>query len=175
MTKTTRLNDLQLILLSHAAKNDDGSVHPLPAAATQDEARTAKELKALVRGKLLAETGVTDRTRSWREDANRLFGLVITPAGHEALGTGEAETQADQPEGDEPAKVAISPRTGSKIATVIVLLQREQGATLDEMVQATGWLPHTTRASLTGLKKKGHTIEKSKRDEVTCYRIVAGN
>lgn len=67
------------------------------------------------------------------------------------------------------------PKGASKISTVIVLLEREQGATLDEMIQATGWLPHTTRATLTGLKKKGHTIEKNKRDDVTCYRIVAGS
>ncbi|HKX80142.1 MAG TPA: DUF3489 domain-containing protein [Novosphingobium sp.] len=40
------------------------------------------------------------------------------------------------------------------------------------MVDATGWLPHTTRAALTGLRKKGHVIEKSKRDDVTCYRVV---
>ena len=40
------------------------------------------------------------------------------------------------------------------------------------MVKATGWLPHTTRAALTGLKKKGHAIGRDKRDEVTCYRIT---
>jgi hypothetical protein len=38
---------------------------------------------------------------------------------------------------------------------------------------ATGWLPHTTRAALTGLRKKGHVIEKTKRDDATCYRIEA--
>ena len=45
------------------------------------------------------------------------------------------------------------PTHGSKSAAVIALLQREQGATLAEMIEATGWLPHTTRAALTGLKK----------------------
>lgn len=30
------------------------------------------------------------------------------------------------------------------------------GASLDELAGATGWLPHTTRAALTGLRKKGH-------------------
>lgn len=63
----------------------------------------------------------------------------------------------------------------SKIGTVLELLRREQGATLAELVNATGWLPQSTRAALTGLKNKGHTIEKSKRDEVTCYRVAAGN
>ena len=60
----------------------------------------------------------------------------------------------------------------TKIDKVIALLKRPQGATLDEMVKATGWLPHTTRAALTGLKKKGHAIERDKRDEVTCYRMT---
>lgn len=70
----------------------------------------------------------------------------------------------------EPEKKA-APRSESKIARVIALLQREQGATLEELVHETGWLPHTTRAALTGLRKKGHTLEKTKRGDVTCYRI----
>lgn len=49
------------------------------------------------------------------------------------------------------------------------LLECEQGGTLDEMIAPTGFLPHTTGAALTDLKK-GHMIEKSKRDEANCYR-----
>ncbi len=64
------------------------------------------------------------------------------------------------------------PKRETTIDKVIALLTREHGATLDEMVKATGWLPHTTRAALTGLKKKGHTIDRDKRDDVTCYRIT---
>ena len=60
----------------------------------------------------------------------------------------------------------------TKIDVVLKLLRRPSGATLPEMVDATGWLPHTTRAALTGLRKKGHVIEKSKRDDVICYRVV---
>jgi hypothetical protein len=69
-------------------------------------------------------------------------------------------------------KAPNEPRGSSKITSVITLLERTEGATLAEMVEATGWLPHTTRAALTGLKKKGHTVTKDKRDEVTCYRIA---
>jgi hypothetical protein len=65
------------------------------------------------------------------------------------------------------------PKRETKIDKVIGLLTREHGATLGEMVKATGWLPHTTRAALTGLKKNGHTIARDKRDDVTCYRITA--
>ena len=68
-------------------------------------------------------------------------------------------------------KAAAKPRE-TKIGKVIALLERDDGATLDEMVEATGWLPHTTRAALTGLKKKGHTIERNKRGDKACYRIT---
>lgn len=72
------------------------------------------------------------------------------------------------------AEVSSSPvpAVPSKISTVLELLRREQGATLAELVDATGWLPHTTRAALTGLRKKGHNLEKCKRGDVTCYRII---
>ena len=67
---------------------------------------------------------------------------------------------------------AAAPKRESKIDKVIALLKRKQGATLDEMVKASGWLPHTTRAAMTGLKKKGHTITRDKRGELSSYRIT---
>ena len=89
---------------------------------------------------------------------------------------------ARAPSGTAAAKMAGAPdqshtgetstRATTKIASVIALLESEQGATLAEMVKATGWLPHITRAALTGLKKKGHALSKGKRDDMTCYRIV---
>ena len=60
----------------------------------------------------------------------------------------------------------------TKIGAVIEMLRRKRGATLDDIVKATGWQPHSARAALTGLKKKGHVIEKTKRDDATCYRIT---
>lgn len=66
-----------------------------------------------------------------------------------------------------------APAIPSKQSMVLSLLQRDQGATLDEMVAATRWLPHTTRAALTGFKKKGHKLESTKADGVRTYRIVA--
>jgi hypothetical protein len=59
----------------------------------------------------------------------------------------------------------------TKSATVLGYLRRDQGATLAELVAATGWQPHTTRAMLTGLRKKGHAIERRKRDDVSCYHL----
>jgi len=68
-------------------------------------------------------------------------------------------------------EIEAKPRE-TKIGRVIALLERKDGATLDEMVEVTGWLPHTTRAALTGLKKKGLTIERDKRGDKACYRIT---
>lgn len=66
------------------------------------------------------------------------------------------------------------PRGPSKIAILIALLERPGGATLAEMAASTTWLPHTTRAALTGLRKKGHAIERGTRDGgTTAYTISA--
>lgn len=72
------------------------------------------------------------------------------------------KTAADHATSSAPAK---------KIDTVVTLLKRAEGATLAEMVEATGWLPHTTRAALTGLRKKGHVVHRRKRDDATCYHL----
>ena len=85
----------------------------------------------------------------------------------------DAEAYAPPSAASPATSPALSkPATGSKTAAVIALLEREQGATLAELIAATGWLPHTTRAALTGLRKKGNTIERSKRGEETGYRIA---
>jgi DNA-binding transcriptional regulator PaaX len=51
-----------------------------------------------------------------------------------------------------------APRDGSKLALVIEHLQRADGATLIDLTQVTGWLPHTMRAALTGLRKRGYAV-----------------
>ena len=66
----------------------------------------------------------------------------------------EAAPGADQV---TPQAAAPTPRPESKIAHVTCLLERSEGASLDEMVSATGWQPHTTRAALTGLKKRARS------------------
>ena len=63
-----------------------------------------------------------------------------------------------------------NPKT--KSAKVIALLNRSKGAGIDEIGKATGWKPHSCRAFLTGLRKKGHSIIRAKRkDGTSCYRI----
>ena len=71
------------------------------------------------------------------------------------------------------AAPAVSTKAPSKQQQLAALVAREDGATLDQMIAATGWLPHTTRAALTGLKKKGYLISSDKVDGVRTYRAVA--
>ena len=65
------------------------------------------------------------------------------------------------------------PKAPTKQQQLAALVVRDEGATLDQMIAATGWLPHTTRAALTGLKKKGYVISSDKVDVVRTYRAVA--
>ena len=183
---TDKLNDLQIILLSTASRNENGSLVPLPDAAAGDLARTNKAITALIRKGLVAEAPVTDRSLAWRDADQDPTGVFITAAGQAAIGLGAADT-ATESSGAEPGPVepsnsdgeeptprvapAHQPRAGRKTDIVLDLLCRPTGATLAELVAATGWLPHTTRAALTGLRKKGHTIVRGKRDDVTYYTV----
>ena len=83
-----------------------------------------------------------------------------------------AQTDAPPTAAASTGQPATKSAPATKVAAVIALLKRDTGATLAELIAATGWLPHTTPAALTGLRKKGYLIERSKRGEVTCYRIA---
>ena len=61
----------------------------------------------------------------------------------------------------------------TKSTKVIALLERGKGATLDEMCKATSWKPHSVRAFLTGLRKKGFVLTREQRgDDGTAYRVT---
>ena len=72
-----------------------------------------------------------------------------------------------------PASVAAGPRAGSKQAQVVDLLQRPDGATVDELATAMGWQRHTVRGLISGaLKKKlGLDVVSQKTERGRCYRI----
>lgn len=54
-----------------------------------------------------------------------------------------------------PKAPAVPPvRPGTKLAKLLTLMQRPQGATVEELVKATGWQKHTVRGAISGQVKK---------------------
>lgn len=164
-----KLTDTHTLLLAHAAQRNSGSLFPLPEALA-GTARTIKAIAALLRQRLVAEQETRVAAEIARQEDDRRVGVFITPAGLAAINASDGEGAAVRETASDAD--AATPRT--KVSTVVALLERDEGATLPDLIAATGWLPHTTRAALTGLRKKGHAIERTRRDELTCYRIVRG-
>ena len=93
-----------------------------------------------------------------------------TPAKRKRRKAREPQAQTTN---QQETKETATPRT-TKAAIVQNLLSRKDGASLDDLCQATGWLPHTCRAFLTGLRKKGYAVGKEKREDgTTVYRLDA--
>lgn len=68
---------------------------------------------------------------------------------------------------------AASRQGPTKAAIVQKLLDRPKGATLPEIVGATGWMPHSARAFMTGLRKKGlDLVRECRTNGETSWRIV---
>jgi hypothetical protein len=169
---STRLSDIQLLILSTAATRADGSLLPPADSLGELSDRIRKVLGGLIRRGFAEELEVSEPSRVWRTDGARQLGLAITNTGRSVIGV-EMPDEPAPPASTQPIGPAASaPTPGTKIGLVLDLMRREQGATLAELVEATHWLPHTTRAELTGLRKKGHVLTRSQRDDVTCYRIA---
>jgi hypothetical protein len=72
------------------------------------------------------------------------------------------------------ATAPSSTRENSKLANMIALLRRKEGATLEQMMKATDWQSHSVRGAMSGAlkKKRGLDITSSKEGPVRVYRIV---
>ena len=181
---TRKLNDTQLVILSSASQREDG------LAVLPEGMRAASVKAAVIR---LTKLGFLKQVRVKRDqphwltdEQGRRIGLKITTAGSAAIGVGDDGKGEEQPapepkrrvkkaaEPGEAQRETDAPRRGSKRAQIIALMQGMAGATLNDMVEATGWLPHTTRAALTGLRHKGYAIARGKNARAeTVYRIDA--
>jgi len=175
----TKLSDTQSIILSAASQRTDRFALPLPKSLKGGAAH--KVVNALVDKGLLREVKANRKLNDpvWREtDDGRLVTLVITDAGLAAIGI---ETEAPKEPATEAAPTSApkerKPREGTKQSVMIEMLRRPQGATLGEIVEATGWQTHTVRGAMAGaLKKKlGLTIT-SEKDEAKgrVYRLCGG-
>ena len=188
-----KLTDTQLIILSNAAARDDGIAVVPPK---MNEAAASKVGASLLGRKLMRELRSKPGMPVWREDDDgRSISLMITRVGRDAIGVDEDDETKEAPRPDRkpgpcspshgngdgwkssaltPSTPNVaSPRAGSKQALVTEMLCTKTGATLDAIVKATGWLPHTTRAALTGLRKRGFLIEPSRgAGEASMYPIA---
>jgi hypothetical protein len=165
-----KLSDTQAILLTHAAQNDTASLYPLPQTLRRGGGIT-RAIGALVSAGYADEREARDADAVHRTDADGRYGVYVTASGLAAIGIVDGE-QGDAAQPPSPDPVATASRV-TKASTVVALLSQPAGATLPELITATGWLPHTTRAALTGLRKRGHIIVRHSRDGATCYRIDA--
>jgi hypothetical protein len=85
--------------------------------------------------------------------------------------TSKAAKGTNKPNNSKPAPAKA--KGENKTDKLITLLKREGGATLTDITGATSWLPHSARAMLTGLRKKGFTLDRTKVDGTTRYAITA--
>ena len=69
---------------------------------------------------------------------------------------------------------AIMPANSTKSTTILKLLRRPKGASIVQLQKATDWQAHSIRAALTGLRKKGHEIERNGKDRkgATIYHMA---
>ncbi len=75
---------------------------------------------------------------------------------------GEGEAMSAQATPVEVSRLPSPPRGDSKLGIVLGLLQADEGVTLAKLAAVTDWQPHTTRAALTGLRKRGYLISMEK-------------
>jgi hypothetical protein len=94
----------------------------------------------------------------WKEEDGKNYTLVVTKRGLDACGMKPADERGENAGNAAQSRptTAVSdqerrmPRPGSKLATLVALLEREGGATIEEMAAATGWQTHTVRGVMSG-------------------------
>ncbi len=191
-----KLTDTQLVILSAAARRRDGTVLPLPRSLKVNRTAATTVLESLLKKGLVAERPAAADEAHWREtrDGGRTA-LVIADAGLQAIGVdvdrksskkspstkaqpkqrsrrAEPEPSGSKPKGRTPPPAV---RPGTKQALLIDLLKRKKGATIEEIVEATGWQAHSVRGAISGaLKKKlGLAVTSEKvGDRGRVYRIA---
>jgi hypothetical protein len=186
----TTPSDTQSLILSRAATRPGNLALPLPEGLVGAAAK-------MVVGKMIArgwleevEANLRRGEPMWRETGDgHGTKLIATEAGLETIGiepvvaSAVANVRKARPkpervqmpcDTDTTKPVAI--RAGTKQAQIIAMLQRREGASIAEMVEATGWLAHTVRGSISGaLKRKlGLPITAEKVDgRGTVYKLPA--
>ena len=186
------LTDAQRVVLSHASMQADGAVLPLPRSTRLNSGAVGVLLHSLLKQAFVRERPAGRDDISWREiDGGNRVTLVISDEGCEAIGvdvigTGPAK---DIEQLALPAPVAVSslpsptsrastaePKAGTKLAILIDALSRPGGATIDDLIVATGWQAHSIRGAMSGALKKdrGLIVTSEKLDDRgRVYRLAS--
>ena len=146
-----QLSDAQAIILSTACAREDGAVFPVTARLKGGA--VGNVCKSLLKRGLIEEVAATDLSTVWRHDEERgPITLRATPLAYATLGI------IDDPERTQPVtEAAPQParrRSGTKQEALIAMLRTEGGATIEEIVAALEWQPHTARGAMSGALKK---------------------
>lgn len=146
MTTVMKLTDTQNTVILGASQRTDGNIEPLPATL-RGGART-KVIEGLI-------------TRGYVKRQGKLYRL--TDAGYAAVGRSRPQSApkpkvpAKNATGAQKTAAAAKPhrtRENSKQATVIAMLRRPEGATIQQICTTTGWQQHTVRGTFAGAFKK---------------------
>jgi len=154
-----KLTDTQTVILSRAATRPDALAMPLPEGL--HGAAAMMSVTKMIEHGWLEEVDADIRKGEplWRETGDgHGTTLMATDAGLLAIGidpvvvktTAAIGTHAAQP----PAPKRPTPRTGTKQAMLIEMLQRPEGATMEQIIGATGWQAHTARGTMSGALRK---------------------
>ena len=175
----TKLTETQTIILSAGAQRPENIALPLPKGLAGAAAKMA--VTKMIEHGWLQEVDANLRRNEplWRETGDgHGTTLVVTHAGLLAIGIDPVvvktvvairEYAAVAPVPKQPI-----PRTGTKQALLIAMLQAPEGATMEEITAATQWLAHTARGAMSGAlgKKLGLVVTSSKEgDRGRVYRI----
>lgn len=186
-----KLTDSQLVILSAASQRKDGALLPFPKAIKLNKGALTSVLNSLLKQGLVSEQPAKAGAPHWREDKNQKLTLVITKTGMKAVGAephaGEftdatAKTSTTQKptaktKTGKASQAESGATKGTKQALLVDLLKRKTGATIDEVIKATGWQAHSVRGAISGtLKKKlGLTVESKVVDgRGRVYQIAGG-
>ena len=174
-----KLTETQTIILSAGAQRPENIALPLPKGLAGAAAKMAVT-KMIERG-LLQEVDANLRRGEplWRETGDgHGTTLVVTDAGLLAIGIEPVVVKTVVAIHENAAELRQLkppiPRAGTKQAMLIAMLQAPGGASMEEIVAATGWQSHTARGAMSGVlgKKLGLVVTSAKVERRgTVYRI----
>ena len=89
---------------------------------------------------------------AWDDEANRETDIITALDG--PMAALRAALAGKPPRATREGGALRKPREGTKQEAVLALLRREEGATIAQICEATGWQPHTVRGFFAGLRKR---------------------